>query len=121
MTHFPTIVKYVAVSTTMSPVTQMAEVEVKRASTKEIRPETVQTGSMRSRAPKKMAAAKLIANTWAGWNSLSLWGRVRFLLFPLERNLVFHAGFVNHPGGLTSPPSYVTFGADDHEYPQPDA
>jgi hypothetical protein len=44
----------------------MAEVEVNRASMKEILPETVLRGSIRKKAPKKMAAAKLIASTWAG-------------------------------------------------------
>jgi hypothetical protein len=41
----------------------MAEVEVNRASIKEIRPETVQTGIIRTSAPRKMAAAKLTART----------------------------------------------------------
>jgi hypothetical protein len=44
----------------------MAEVEVNRASMKDIRPEVVQKGSIRIRAPRRMAAAKLMASTWAG-------------------------------------------------------
>jgi hypothetical protein len=44
----------------------MAEVEVNRASMNERRPEALQKGNIRSRAPTRMAPAKLMASTWAG-------------------------------------------------------
>jgi hypothetical protein len=75
----------------------MAEVEVNRASMKDIRPEAVQKGSIRIRAPRRMAAAKLMASTWAGWNSLSLWSVMPTLLFWVRRNLLFQRLFVNRP------------------------
>jgi len=58
--------KKVGVSWTMSPVTQMDEVAVKRASTGDIWPDWVLKGSQRRKAPKKMANKKLMAKTWAG-------------------------------------------------------
>jgi hypothetical protein len=73
MTICPKSVKRVAVSATTSPVTQMAEVDVKRASIKERRPETLQKGSIRSKVPTRMAPAKLMARICAGWNSCFLW------------------------------------------------
>jgi len=61
----------VAVSWTIRPVTQVAEVDVKRASTKEICPDLVLKGRRRSSAPVKMAIKKLMARTWAGENLIS--------------------------------------------------
>jgi hypothetical protein len=44
-------------------VTQTAEVEVKRASTKEICPEVVLTGRSKRRVPTRMARIKLTARS----------------------------------------------------------
>lgn len=60
-----------AVSWTTRPVTQVAEVDVKRASTKDIWPDFVLKGRIRSRAPAKMAIKKLMDRTWAGENLIS--------------------------------------------------
>jgi hypothetical protein len=97
------------VSTTINPVTQIAEVEVNRASIKLIFPETVLKGSIRRKAPKKMAAAKLMASTWAGWNSLSLWRLMGFLLLSFQRNLVFQSLFVNRPRAFDFSPLLCYF------------
>lgn len=67
----PTGVKYVAVSWTISPVTHTAEVDVKRASINEIWPDSVLKGRRRRRVPRQMAAMKLTARSWPGWNLLS--------------------------------------------------
>jgi hypothetical protein len=64
-------VKYVAVSWTIRPVTQIAEVEVKRASIRDIWPDFVLKGRRRSTAPAKIAIKKLMARTWAGENLIS--------------------------------------------------
>jgi len=56
-------VKYVEVPWTTRPVTQTAEVEVKRASTREIWPDFVLKGKRRSRVPTKMVTMKLNAKT----------------------------------------------------------
>jgi hypothetical protein len=53
----------VEVSWTISPVTQTAEVAVKRASGKEILPDLVLKGKRRRTVPSKIATAKLIAKT----------------------------------------------------------
>lgn len=50
-----------AVSCTMSPVTQTPEVAVNRASTREIRPDVVVKGRRSSIVPTRMAAMKLMA------------------------------------------------------------
>jgi len=47
----------------------MAEVEVKRASIKEIRPLAVATGTDRMIVPTMMASRKLIANRRGGWTN----------------------------------------------------
>lgn len=57
----PAGVKYVAVSCTISPVTQTPEVAVNRASTREIRPDVVVKGRRSSTVPTRMAAMKLMA------------------------------------------------------------
>jgi len=64
--------KQAPVSTTVSPVTQTAEVDVKRASMKEISPDVVEKGSMRRNAPASIAAIKLNIRKEAGLNLLNL-------------------------------------------------
>jgi hypothetical protein len=58
-------------SFTVNPVTHIAEVDVNRASTKEMYLEWVLKGKSKRTVPKRMAPMKLMANTWAGWNLLS--------------------------------------------------
>jgi hypothetical protein len=62
----PAGVKKDAVSWTISPVTQTAEVEVKRASMTEMCPVFVLKGSRRSTVPSAIAEIKLSARNWAG-------------------------------------------------------
>ena len=57
MTVFPKNVKVVAVSTTVSPVTQTAEAAVNSASINGSRPWVEDTGSAKSRVPDKMRRA----------------------------------------------------------------
>jgi len=71
----------VAVSLTIKPVTQTAEVEVKRASTKDMWPDRVLKGRRKSKVPTKMAIKKLMARSWAGENFIS-----DFLIYPLPLN-----------------------------------
>jgi len=58
ITVCPNLVKYVPLSTTTSPVTHTAEVDVNKASKNEIRPVCVEMGSESKIAPIKMRAAK---------------------------------------------------------------
>jgi hypothetical protein len=71
ITTCPKGVKYVAVSWTIRPVTQMADVAVNRASKKDICPVFVLKGRRRRIVPVTIAPIKLIARTWAGLNFLS--------------------------------------------------
>jgi hypothetical protein len=76
-------------------VTQIAEVEVKRASMKERRPAALNAGIIKSRVPTRMALLKLMASICAGWKSFSLWMAMGlFLLWTME-NLFFERAFVN--------------------------
>lgn len=69
MTPCPKPVQYVAVSWTARPVTQMAEVAVKRASPRDApRPSLVARGSVSSSPPSRMTAAKPRAIIWAEEN-----------------------------------------------------
>jgi hypothetical protein len=61
----PIPVKTVAVSTTIKPVTQTAEVEVKRASIQVI-PPTVELGSMSNTVPTRITRRKLRIKIKAG-------------------------------------------------------
>jgi hypothetical protein len=69
MINFPRNVYLVAVSTTVSPVTQTALVDVKSASVKLIGL-VVDIGIIKSIAPTKMKNAKLTMNNWAGLSTL---------------------------------------------------
>ena len=66
MITFPFIVKQVAVSTTVRPVTQLALAEVKRASINLIFPFTVISGSISKNAPEKIRIRKESANMACG-------------------------------------------------------
>jgi hypothetical protein len=58
MTDSPNVLQYPGVSTTMSPVTQTADVEVKTAVRKSVPPgPSVATGSISSAPPTRMATA----------------------------------------------------------------
>jgi hypothetical protein len=80
MILLPRTVNRVAVSTTVSPVTQMALVDVKRASTNEIGT-VVAFGSSNKAAPNNMINAKLNTNNCAGFKT-----RVKFLISNLENS-----------------------------------
>ena len=67
ITNWPKVEKYVPVSTTTRPVTQEAEVAVKRASTKDSpAPSRPAKGSISSRAPARISPAKVRAISWEG-------------------------------------------------------
>lgn len=67
ITTCPKGVKQAAVSWTIKPVTQTADVLVKRASTNDMfSPEWVLNGRSNKAVPIKMAAIKLRASSWAG-------------------------------------------------------
>ena len=66
---WPKPLNAVAVSTTTRPVTQTAEVDVNRASMKEMRPPRALAGSQRSTPPTRTARKKLRARTRAGWKN----------------------------------------------------
>jgi len=72
ITICPKSVKEEPVSRTVRPVTQTAEVEVKRASIKEISPDVVEKGSMSRNAPASIAVMKLIRRKEAGRILLNL-------------------------------------------------
>ena len=75
-TTWPLCVKKVSASSIISPVTQVALVEVKRASKKGMPPEfTVISGSMSRPVPARMRKRKLLMNRVAGWKRNR--GRVR--------------------------------------------
>ena len=61
------MVKSVPVSLTINPVTQVADVEVKRASTKLILPSVVAAGSDNNIAPKIIKMIKLATSVRDGW------------------------------------------------------
>ena len=68
MTNHPQPVKWTAVSTTMRPVTQTAEVAVKSASMNgRPLPSTVVNLIIRIRHPVRITTMKLRRIVWAGW------------------------------------------------------
>ena len=82
MTSCPNNVKYEPVSTTMRPVTHVAEVAVNKASTMLMWLPTVASGSRRSPVPIKITKMKLATNNWAGasFESVFLPLRLRILI-----------------------------------------
>jgi len=64
------------VSTTIRPVTQVAEVAVNKASTKLIDPPLVEIGSISKKLPVRIVNTKLKVRTLAGWKI-----KIDFLLF----------------------------------------
>ena len=67
ITTWPKVLQYVAVSTTMRPVTQTAEVDVNAAVRKDAPPSSVvATGSIRSAEPTRIATAKATPISRAG-------------------------------------------------------
>ena len=71
ITTCPKLVKYVPVSTTVRPVTQVADVMVKSASMKPIEPPVVACGSINTNVAARIYAAKLNARIFSGANRLS--------------------------------------------------
>lgn len=73
MINFPKNEKAVPVSKTINPVTQVAEVEVNKASRTPMEcPVEEEMGKARKVVPRSMIRAKLIKITFAGW-CLNLW------------------------------------------------
>jgi hypothetical protein len=70
VTTCPTVERSFPVSTTTSPVTQTAEVEVKRASTKRRCSFVAEKGNLRRMVPARITAAKLRTNILVGGKCL---------------------------------------------------
>jgi hypothetical protein len=66
----PSVERSFPVSTTTSPVTQTAEVEVKRASTKRRAPLVAEKGKLRRMAPERMTPEKLRTKILVGGRRL---------------------------------------------------
>ncbi len=80
MTIWPKGEKYVAVSTTIRPVTQTADVAVKKASTRERSlPGWTAMGSESRIVPNRISAAKPETSTWAGVRAMR--GRPGLLVY----------------------------------------
>jgi hypothetical protein len=70
MTASPKPVQYTGVSTTINPVTQVADVAVKNAVSSPAPPGPLaETGSSSSAVPMPIAAANPTTTNWAGWRS----------------------------------------------------
>jgi hypothetical protein len=83
MIVFPKTLQYVPVSTTTSPVTQTADVEVNKAFINEVdSPENVLIGSIRKMVPIIIILKKLSTNICAGFSPLAFIV-VKFMLPPI--------------------------------------